>query len=129
MSKQLLPPVSIRTGAILHDTDYARGAASRAEAAAINAEEDARHGHHRWGVEYVREPVEPFKARLRFKEMYRSGHSAYSVWEDQQGRNWPILLADLADLLTTANLDNGWTEPYTWEVTKRGTAYGIRKVK
>jgi hypothetical protein len=114
---------------ILHDTNYAKGAISRDEAARQWADDYAKSGHNRWSVEYVMEEVEPFVASLRFKKMYRSGHSSYTVWEDRKGGEWPIMLADLADLLGHVDLANGWTEVHTWEVCKRGTAYGIRMVK
>lgn len=123
-------PVSVNHGGILHDTDYARGAESREEAAAINAEMEAERGHHRWGAEYVMETVEPFTEPLRLVDMYHHKSAAYATFETPDGRQYPMFLTDLAVILCHGDMKDGWLEPATYEVCKRGArSYGIRKVK
>lgn len=123
-------PVSLRNGGILHSTDYARGADSRDEAEAINAQMDDEHGHHRWGAEYVFEEVKPFTTSLRLVDTYHSKSSAYVTFEAPMGEQYPVFMTDLSEILSHANMVDGWLEPATYEVTKRGVrSYGIRKVK
>lgn len=115
---------------IMHDTDYARGASTRDELAAINAEQRATVGHHRWGAEYVMEEFEPFTDLLRFVSYYHHRSSAYLTFEDTKGRTFPVFLTDLPDILGGADMLNGWLVPAKYEACKRGArSYGIRKVK
>lgn len=115
---------------ILHDTDYARGAGSREEAAAINAEQDAKLGHHRWGAEYVMETVEPFTVALRLVQTYHRKSSAYVEFEDPEGKFYPVFLTDLVDIIGDGDMAGGWIGPATYVAYKRGArSYGIRKVK
>lgn len=122
-------PVSLRDGSIMHNTNYARGAKDREEAAQINAEEDAKHGHHRWGAEYVRESVEPFTVALRYVKAYHHRSSAYVEFADPDGKTYPVFLTDLADVFDGAFMTSGWLSVATYETCKRGSAYGIRRVK
>jgi hypothetical protein len=128
-TKQLLVPVRFKgagAGGILHDTDYARGATDRAEAQRINDELTREHGDARWGVDYVMEPVEPFRAELRVVEHYKAGSSAYLMLVDREGRRWPMFLGDYVDIAATATVEHGWIEPLVYEVCKKGKAYGIK---
>jgi hypothetical protein len=139
MPKQLLVPVKYkrivndelvqRPGGMLHDTNYARGASSRAEAAAQWAADFLKVGHNRWSVAYVMEVVNPFRARLRVTGYTKSGSSAYLEFQDVYGQSWPMFLKDATELLATATMKDGWIQQYEYETVKRGTAYGIRKVR
>ena len=139
MSKQLLVPVLVkrvvngelelvRCAGMLHDTNYARGAISHDEAARQWAEDYQKNGHNRWSVEYVMDVIPPFNAMLRLVQNYKSGNSAYLIFEDQDGNRWPMFLKDAVEFLTRANLTLGWSEVATFETIKRGNAYAIRMV-
>lgn len=131
MAKQstLKVPVIYQRGGMLHDTNYARGAQSRQEAAQNWADDMAKHGHNRWSVNYVMEVLPNFRARMRVTGYYKNRSAANMVVTDEQGQKWPMFLGDLAELLESANMENGWIEENEYEAIKRGTAYGIRKVK
>jgi hypothetical protein len=139
MPKQLLVPVRYKRivndelvqqpGGMLHDTQYARGATSRAEAADNWADDFMKLGHNCWSVEYVWEHVPNFIASLHLIDYYKHGSSSYLRFIDQDGNRWPMFLGDAVELLTEANMTDGWIEGHEYEVIKRGSAYGIRKVK
>lgn len=124
-AKKLLVPVSLRRGGILHDTDYCRGAADRADAARIDAEQMEKNGHTRWGAEYVWEEVAPFTTRLR---VVSTGHkNSHVLLVDAEGRSWPMFTTDYVALMSTANVVDGWIAPTEYETCKKGArAYGIR---
>lgn len=121
--KKLLVPVALKRGGIFHDTDYARGANSREEAAEINAG-ISRPAYY---VDYVWEEVEPFTASLKFMSFERSGHP-YALWQTKDGSRYPMFLVDMENFLQSVNFTNGWSDNAIFEVVKRGTAYGIKLV-
>lgn len=122
---QLLVPVDLKHGGILHDTDCARGADDRADAERIDAECMSKHGHTLWGADYVMEAVEPFRATLRVVE---AGHKNGYVWlGDVSGVFWPMFMTDYVALMSRASVHSGWIEHHTYETCKKGArAYGIR---
>lgn len=128
--KPLLVPISLHNrGGMLHDTDYARGAESPEHAAYIDAECLERCEHARWGADYYLGEVPAFTARLRTHDR---GFSAggYVTLVDEDGRQWPMFVADYVAMMTTANVTEGWIEPMKYETCKKGArAYGIRPVK
>lgn len=80
-----------------------------------------------WQEVYEWREPEPFYAMLKIKDMYRSGHSVYYVWEGAGNRVYPMLVNDMLALLKSANISAGYVTA-NWEIVKRGRAYGIRKV-
>jgi hypothetical protein len=128
----LLVPVRFKgqgKGGMLHDTDYARGATDRDEAQRINDELIREHGDARWGVDYVMEPVEPFTSMLAISSHQKHRSAVYVELVDEQGRRWPMFFADFVALTMAAKIVNGVIEERTYEVCKKGSAYGIRPVK
>jgi hypothetical protein len=116
-------------GGMLHDTNYTRGADSYSQAAQWWADDMTKVGHNRWSVDYVMDVVNPFRARLQLTGYCKSGSRAYMEFSDELGQKWPMFLKDATKLLSSASMDNGLIEEFEYETIKRGTAYGIRKVK
>jgi hypothetical protein len=74
-----------------------------------------------------RDPIQ-FDAMLHIKEYRRGGHAVYYVWENKYlGVTYPMLVSDVFTLLQSADIEGGWVDG-RWEIVKRGSAYGIRKV-
>lgn len=127
--KPLLVPVPLARGGIMHDTMCARGAESIEAAAHIDNECFDKTGHMRWGADYVMQEVAPFEAELRVVKYYHYKSSVHFELVDREGRRWPMFGSDLTELLSTANVTDGWVEARTYEPCKKSTAYGIRPVK
>lgn len=67
----------------------------------------------------------PFEATMTIDGM-TSGYSAkHTLWRDEQGRTYPMFVADVVDLLREAHTYRG-TVTAKWIVRKRGQNYGIR---
>lgn len=131
----ILFPVVIKTGGILHDTDYHRGASSREEAAQIDAALDDYGRAHDYGADYVMEEVKPFRARLRFLGVaYGKGKHWDWANADNPAQHFPMLPKDASEFLTSANLTNGVTDEILWQPIRKGAgymrySYGIKEVK
>lgn len=121
-------PVSF-SGGILHDTDYGRGADTLEEMLADRAEAERKLGHARWAASYYWDEVEPFEASVKVTGHQRHRTAAYFTFVDRQGHQFTMFLVDAAEFFGSANLTDGWSEVCTFEPCKRGTAYGIRRVK
>lgn len=72
---------------------------------------------------------DPFHATLRIADM-RSGRSAkYVIWEPvgtaTDTRTFPMFIADLVDLLQSAEKIEHGIVSARWQVRKRGQNYGI----
>ena len=63
---------------------------------------------------------------LKFKEFQRGGHSVFAVWQNTKGKNYPMLLSEFEKEIK--NVDNGMISG-SFEVCKRGQAYGIRRTE
>lgn len=127
MAKELLVPVPLKRNGIMHDTQCARGAIDREDAARIDAECLARNGHTRWGADYVMEAVPPFEASLRVvRPAYQN---RYVELESLAGATYPMFLIDYVAMMSHATVIGGWIEPATYETCKKGQTYGIRPVK
>lgn len=107
---------------MLHSTDYARGANSRAEADAINAEIDNMN----YWVDYIWTDIGQFHASLRFTEFERAYKGKIAcAWfiDDANGDRWPMFMSDLEDYIRNGADGNSMYEP-----VKRGRVYGIRQI-
>ncbi|GAA4209550.1 hypothetical protein GCM10022252_76230 [Streptosporangium oxazolinicum] len=73
-------------------------------------------------------PNTPFTATLTFRGSQRGRSAAYFLWEDANGRTYPMFLADLGDLILSTTLDKGVITG-EWIVGKRGKNYGLKHHK
>lgn len=71
-------------------------------------------------------PNVPFTATLRLDSTRRGRSAAYFVWLDGDGREFPMFLTDLADLIKSGNVIAGGVIAGLWMVAKRGQNYGVR---
>jgi hypothetical protein len=78
-------------------------------------------------TEFSWQPWEPLTGALTFEGFERGRSAAYAIFRAQDGRKFPMFLADLEKvLLSEAGLIDGQTDPFaTWTVRKRGQNYGI----
>lgn len=67
---------------------------------------------------------EPFYANLYLADMERGRSAAFFIWQDNDGRDYPMFMSDMFDLLRTKTVDEGYVEGI-WLVKKRGQNYGI----
>ena len=67
-----------------------------------------------------------FDSVLGVRNMERGRSAKYLMWEDEQGREYPMFIVDLLDLLQRGIVHEGITAPFTWTFRKRGQNYGIR---
>lgn len=67
---------------------------------------------------------EPTMLTLHVLETVRGRSAAYFMWVDSVGRNWPMFLTDLADVLRHCEIRGGKVSAM-WKVRKRGQNYGI----
>ncbi|MBB5081336.1 hypothetical protein [Nonomuraea endophytica] len=72
-------------------------------------------------------PITEFTATLTMTGRRRGRSAAYFMWTDQDGHEWPMFLADLDHLISSATIKNG-VATGTWTVGKRGANFGIRYV-
>ncbi|MFI6813236.1 hypothetical protein ACIBG7_12530 [Nonomuraea sp. NPDC050328] len=72
-------------------------------------------------------PITTFPATLTVTGRRRGRSAAYFMWSDQDGHEWPMFLADLDHLISSATIANGVVTG-TWTVGKRGQNFGIRYV-
>lgn len=70
---------------------------------------------------------EVFQATLELREMRRDGHAVYYLWEDVVGNQYPMLAKDFFELVMSSDIKDGRVYA-SWQVVKRGRAYGIKKV-
>jgi hypothetical protein len=71
----------------------------------------------------------PFRDGLRLEHFARGRSAAYAVLSDEDGRTFPMMLADLEDFMKRGSIVRGRLTPplgLTWTVRKRGQNYGIR---
>lgn len=80
-------------------------------------------GEPRSGIEW-RENV-PFTATLTVVGTFRGRSAARFVWQDAEGRTFPMFLTDVLETLRRG-VDVGGTVTGEWLVAKRGANYGIR---
>lgn len=71
-------------------------------------------------------PNVSFAAVLRLTGTCRGRSAAYFLWADDQGREFPMFLADMADLVRSGTAIAGGVAAAEWMVAKRGANYGIR---
>lgn len=71
--------------------------------------------------------VVPFSKTLRYKTFERGRSAAYFIWEDLEGRTYPMFLADLDTLLKHGYANTSILT--MWIVCKRGQNYGVRLVE
>jgi hypothetical protein len=58
-----------------------------------------------------------------------SGRSAkYVIWKAADGREFPMFVADLVEMIKTATIDQGSVSAF-WYTAKRGANYGVRFVR
>lgn len=72
---------------------------------------------------------EPFAGGLRFEGFTRGRSAAYAVLNHEDGRSFPMMLADLEDFLQRGQIVRGRLTPplgLLWAVRKRGQNYGVR---
>jgi hypothetical protein len=60
---------------------------------------------------------------LTFKEFQRKGHSVFAVWQNTKGKTYPMFLSEFEKIVT--KVQEGAIAG-SFEVCKRGEAYGIR---
>ena len=73
-------------------------------------------------------PIVPFKARLTLQGSVRGRSAAFFLWHDEAGREFPMFMKDMLDLLLAEVVERGAVEG-TWTVRKRGSNYGIAMAK
>jgi hypothetical protein len=72
--------------------------------------------------------IESFIATMTLSTWRRGRSAAYFMWADEDGRHYPMFMADLNDLLTGATITKGSVRA-VWTVRKRGSNYGIQFVR
>jgi hypothetical protein len=72
--------------------------------------------------------AEPFRARLTITGLRRGRSAAYFMWQSETGATFPMFMKDMVDLVTHGTVVKGVADD-EWTVQKRGTNYGIRRVK
>jgi hypothetical protein len=79
-----------------------------------------------FGKEVVWNPIEPFVESLKLVGTERGRSAAHFMWEDTRGRQYPMFLTDLVNLLIRRPITPpGVTHYETWTIKKRGQNYGI----
>lgn len=73
----------------------------------------------------VMRPVQPFDARMTLVGAERGRSAARFLWQDEQGRRWPMFLTDMLDLIQRGEILEGSTRVERWTVRKRGMNYGL----
>lgn len=69
---------------------------------------------------------EPFLAKLTLTD-HRRGHSAaYFIWQDEEGRTYPMFVVDLFHLVRSGAYIQAGVCQAEWIGTKRGANYGIK---
>ncbi len=77
---------------------------------------------------YEWHPNEPFRRTLTLRPRKGGGSRAYVTWEDAAGCRFPMFTIDLIDLLSHSTVSRGVTVGW-WTITKRGSAYGICRLR
>jgi hypothetical protein len=124
--KPLLVPVPLsnRGRGLMNNTNCGRGAKDVEDAAHIDNECFDKTGHMRWGADYIMSEVKPFQASLKVVSIQ---HPSGVLLVDRAGVTWPMFLIDYVTMMFGADVRAGWTEPYWFEVCKKGArAYGIK---
>lgn len=68
-----------------------------------------------------------FSARLKLDSSIHSGRSAkYVHWVHDDGREFPMFVAELVELVTTGDVEQGGFLEEKFGVAKRGKNYGIK---
>lgn len=65
----------------------------------------------------------PFRATMTYTGFERGRSAAYTMWKDQDGKTYPMFLADLHVILPLLN--KGYLTTM-WRVAKRGQNFGIK---
>jgi hypothetical protein len=74
--------------------------------------------------------VAPFHAVMTLEDGVTSGRSAkYTHWRDQDGRRFPMFVAELVELVVTGVVKEGGVAEGGWTVCKRGSNFGLRYVR
>jgi len=68
----------------------------------------------------------PFEASLVVTRHRRGRSAAYFVWEDDEGREYPMFMKDIFDIFEHAKIDRGGRVTSWWTVSKCGQNYGIK---
>lgn len=78
-----------------------------------------------FGEAVVWKPIEPFDASLKLIGAERGRSAAHFIWEDNEGREYPMFLTDMIALLQQNVVEYGWCCNATWTIKKRGSNFGI----
>jgi len=73
-----------------------------------------------------RRPNAPFRATLMLKGSTRGRSAAYYLWEDAAGREFPMFITDMTDLVRHETALRAGVATATWMVAKRGQNFGVR---
>lgn len=65
----------------------------------------------------------PFRATMTYIAFQRGRSAAYTMWEDEHGKTYPMFLAELHVVLP---LLRGGKLTTMWRITKRGQNFGIK---
>lgn len=77
------------------------------------------------GAEWRRN--DPFTATLWLVETRRGRSAAYFIWRAGDGREYPMFISDMLQLVKSGvTIRPGGAVSTRWVVTKRGSNYGIR---
>jgi hypothetical protein len=71
-------------------------------------------------------PNLPFRAMLMLKGSARGRSAAYFLWEDAAGREFPMFITDMTDLVRHETALRAGVATAWWMVAKRGQNYGVR---
>lgn len=72
-------------------------------------------------------PNDPFTATLWLVETRRGRSAAYFIWRAGDGREYPMFISDMLQLVKSGvTIRPGGAVSTRWVVTKRGSNYGIR---
>lgn len=68
---------------------------------------------------------EPLQLTLDLKTFSRGRSSAVFIWTSRDGRDWPMFLGELSELMIFDTITNGRPSNTRWRVVKRGQNYGL----
>lgn len=72
----------------------------------------------------VMREVTPFPAEMHIVGMASGRSAKYLIVEDEHGHRYPLFIKDLLDIMEGQVIHG-----LTWEISKRGQNYGIRRAK
>jgi DNA-binding PadR family transcriptional regulator len=69
---------------------------------------------------------EPFQAELELDRSVSGRSAKYVIWHDPEGRQFPMFVVDLVEMIKDGATVSGGKILATWMARKRGQNYGVR---